>query len=124
MHPIRTYVRRLHLYFGRSEQTRMNLIVIFPSILPFLSNVQVLSVGSSADALGLDWTHRPPDTWEHILLTEAFKRLLRSPLLTTLVFSKVACPGLLGECLYVENLTVSGPIDIGFQTLSPPIYKP
>lgn len=102
MHPIRTYVRRLHLYFGRSEQTRMNLIVIFPSILPF----------------------RPPDTWEHILLTEAFKRLLRSPLLTTLVFSKVACPGLLGECLYVENLAVSGPIDIGFQTLSPPIYKP
>ena len=36
----------------------------------------------------------------------------RYPLLTTLVFSKVACPGLLGERRYVENLSVSGPIDI------------
>ena len=44
--------------------------------------------------------------------------------MTTLVFSKVGFPGLLGECPYVENLSVLGPIDFGFQTLNPGIYKP
>ena len=62
--------------------------------------------------LSADMVHRHPDTWKHILLTQAFTRLLESPLLTTLVFSKVACPGLLGERPYVENLSVSGAIDI------------
>lgn len=114
----------LHLYFGSSAPTRMNLFIIFPSILPFLSNVQVLSVGSSADALVRDGT---PPFREYIPLTQAFTRLLRSPLLTTLVFSKIACPRPLGECPYVENLSVLGPIDIEFLTLNranPPIYKP
>jgi len=94
----------------------MNLSIIFPLVLPqVLSNVQVLSIGSSAGALA---THRS-DTWEYILSNQAFTRFLRSPLLTTLVLSKVVFPGLLSECPYVENLSVSGPIDFGFETLCP-----
>jgi hypothetical protein len=126
--PIRTYVRRLHLYFGDFRQSRMNLHIIFPLILPLLSNVQVLSIGRSADALMLDWRHLSPHTWEYILLNQALTRFLRSPLLTTLVFSKVGFPELLGECPFVENLSVSGPIEFRSQALShtifPAIYKP
>jgi hypothetical protein len=120
--PIRTYVRRLHLYFGDSRQIRMNLDVIFPLMLPLLSNVQVLSIGSSAGAPLLEGIR--DEAWEYLHLNKAIIRFLRSPLLTTLVFSKIGFPRLLSECPYLENLSVSGPVDFGFQFLYPAIYKP
>lgn len=43
--PITTYVRQLHMYFGGYIQTETNMNIVFPSILPLLSNVQMLTVG-------------------------------------------------------------------------------
>jgi len=106
--PIRTYVRQLHMYFGDFKQTETNMNIVFPSILPLLSNVQMLTVGLTGGITLADAVHRlhVQRTWNATLSTEEFTHFLGSPSLTTLVISQFGFPGMLSKCIHVKSLKV------------------
>jgi hypothetical protein len=106
--PIGTYVRQLRMYFGGFKQTETNMNIVFPSILPLLSNVQMLTVGLTDGIMTADAMHRlqVQRTWNTTLSNEAFTHFLGLPSLTTLVISKFGFPGLLSKCIHVKTLKV------------------
>jgi len=113
------------MYFGGFKQTEMNMNIVFPSILPLLSNVQMLTVGLSSGIMPADAVHRlyVQWTWNTTLSTEEFTHFLGLPSLTTLVISQFGFPGLLRKCIHVISLKVWS-MGFGFGTSTTPDHCP
>lgn len=96
------------MYFGGYKQTQANMNIVFPSILPLLSNVEMLTVGLTDGIMTNNAMHKlqVQYTWNATLSNEAITHFLGSPSLTTLVISKFGFPGLLSKCMHVKSLQV------------------
>lgn len=105
------------MYFGGYKQTQANMNIVFPSILPLLSNVEMLTVGLTDGIMTNNAMHKlqVQYTWNATLSNEAFTPFLGSPSLTTLVISKFGFPGLLSKCMHVKSLQVRY-IDMEFES--------